>query len=61
MKRVRIAAAAALVALALLAGGCHVQGKRQPYTAIGPDGEALRQAFNADVGKVRVLLLVAPT
>ncbi len=31
------------------------------YQAIGADSEPLRAAFNADAGKVRILMLVAPT
>lgn len=32
-----------------------------PYTALDEVGAPLRSAFNADSGKVRVLMLVAPT
>ena len=31
------------------------------YERIGPDAEPLKSAFNADAGKVRILMLVAPT
>lgn len=31
------------------------------YKALDADAEPLRAAFNADAGKVRVLMLVAPT
>ncbi len=31
------------------------------YTALDEDGDPLRAAFNQDAGKVRVLVLVAPT
>ena len=31
------------------------------YTVIGGDAEPIRADFNSDVGKVRVLMLVAPT
>jgi hypothetical protein len=31
------------------------------YTKLDRAGEPLRETFNADVGKVRVLMLVAPT
>ena len=31
------------------------------YTSLDERGDPLRAAFNADVGKVRVLMLVAPT
>ena len=31
------------------------------YTSLDERGDPLRETFNADVGKVRVLMLVAPT
>ena len=31
------------------------------YERIAADAEPLRAAFNADAGKVRILMLVAPT
>lgn len=31
------------------------------YETIGSDGEPFKTAFNADSGKVRVVILVAPT
>jgi hypothetical protein len=31
------------------------------YTKLDRAGEPLRETFNADLGKVRVLMLVAPT
>ncbi len=55
----RRATTLALVALALVA--CRPEGKPQPFRALGTDGEALRAAFNADIGKVRAVMLVAPT
>lgn len=60
MTRVRSRVALALV-LAALAGACQLSGKPRPYEAIGKDADALRAAFNADTGKVRILMLVAPT
>ena len=47
--------------IAVLALACKIKGERQPYAAIGAGAEALRAAFNADAGKVRVVVLVAPT
>ena len=41
--------------------GCKVRGKEQPYNAIGAVAARLRDDFNAGFGKVRVLMLVAPT
>jgi len=40
---------------------CAPQGSPASYQAIRPDAEPLRAAFNANVGKVRVIMLVAPT
>ncbi len=31
------------------------------YTTLDERGDPLKSAFNADIGKVRVLMLVAPT
>lgn len=50
-----------LGALAALAPSCKVKGERQAYAQVGPDAAALRAAFNAEVGKVRLVVLVAPT
>lgn len=49
-----------LVLVAALAS-CKVAGKKSPYSAVGPEAAALRDAFNADAGKVRLIVLVAPT
>jgi hypothetical protein len=51
---------AEIVALATLLG-CQPGGPDRPHTALGPHAEELRAAFNADSGKVRVVMLVAPT
>jgi hypothetical protein len=40
--------------------GCS-HGASRPYTVLGADAAELRTAFNADRGKVRVLMLVSPT
>jgi hypothetical protein len=32
-----------------------------PHKAVGDDNQELRQAFNADVDKVRILMLVSPS
>lgn len=40
---------------------CRLEGKKSPYAVIGEDASALRAAFNADAGKVRLIVLVAPT
>lgn len=55
----RQAYALAFVAVALVA--CRLEGKPQPFRTVGAEAATLRAAFNADVGKVRVVMLVAPT
>jgi hypothetical protein len=55
-------AALALVIVAVGAiSACRLEGKKSPYAPIGADAGALRAAFNADAGKVRLVVLVAPT
>ncbi|HKE14167.1 MAG TPA: hypothetical protein VKB80_04870 [Kofleriaceae bacterium] len=49
-------------AIALPAGtSCKIRGERRAYESIGADAASLRQAFNAAAGKVRLVVLVAPT
>ncbi len=55
MKRAILAALLAAAALA----GCRQQ--EPGHREIGRDAWALRAAFNADAGMVRVIVLVAPT
>ena len=59
---------ALLGGLGAVAVGCRRRGrvspdsaKRHEYLVLDAQGEALRQAFNDDVNKVRVLMLVAPS
>jgi hypothetical protein len=49
--------------LAILAvAGCHREpASAIPHQAVGDDNQALRAAFNADVDKVRVIMLVSPS
>ena len=49
-----------LVALTTLAA-CQPGGSDRPHVNLDANIEALRAAFNADSGKVRVVMLVAPT
>ena len=50
------------VFLALVAlGGCKAGGKVVAHQRLDPEAAALRAAFNADAGRVRVLMLVSPT
>ena len=46
---------------AALATSCQIEGERRAHTAVASDAAALRDAFNADAGKVRLIVLVAPT
>ena len=49
--------------LILVAGllGCQPSGPDRPHTALGTDLTSLQAAFNADSGKVRVVMLASPT
>ena len=52
----------ALVVFAGLAAVGFARRAHEPdYTVLDAHSEPLRAAFNADVGKVRILMLVAPT
>jgi len=60
LTRMRSAVAIALVGLAL--AGCRQEAKKNSaYSAVGPDAAALRAAFNADTGRVRLVVLVSPS
>jgi len=52
-----------LSAIGMLTLGIAVGSRPGPaeYTALDARGNPLRRAFNDDLGKVRVLMLVAPT
>jgi len=52
---------ASLTGLLLLFIACKPAGLVSEYTPLGHDSDPLRAAFNADQGKVRVLILVSPT
>ena len=47
--------------LASAAVACQPGGEDRPYVSVGADAEALKAAFNADSGTVRIVMLVAPT
>ena len=57
----RVAIVAWIAAATLWLAACAPKGPSSPYRVITPEGEPLRSAFNANVGKVRVIMLVAPT
>lgn len=52
---------ASLVGLLLLCIACKPGGLMSEHTPLGHDSGPLRAAFNADQGKIRVLMLVSPT
>jgi hypothetical protein len=52
----------ALAAVVVLGGlACQLKGPKRPYEPVGERAETLRAAFNAEAGRVRVVLLVEPT
>jgi hypothetical protein len=57
----RVAIVAWIVAAMLWLAACAPSGPSSPHHVITADGEPLRGMFNANVGKVRVIMLVAPT
>lgn len=59
--RAQTRTALVLALLAALGASCKVKGERKPHAQVGASAQALREAFNADVGKVRLIVLVAPT
>lgn len=61
MRQTRAMVRLAIVLAFAAVVACKGDGKRQTHSAIGADGTILRDAFNADVGTVRVILLVAPS
>lgn len=48
-------------ALLFLASSCMPKEPPSPFRELGATAAPLRDAFNANVGKVRILMLVAPT
>ena len=57
----RVAVVAWIIAATLWLAACAPSGPSSPYRVITADGEPLRGMFNANVGKVRVIMLVAPS
>lgn len=58
---IKIAIVAWVAAAALWVAACAPTGPASSYSVIRADGDPLRSAFNANVGKVRLIMLVAPT
>jgi len=50
-----------LVALLALAGGCSKKASAPPKLSYSTDLKELRDRFNNDKGKVRLLLILSPT
>ena len=57
----RRAAGALLLLVAALAACRTEEATKKPFVPVGPEAAALRAAFNADAGAVRLVVLVAPT
>jgi hypothetical protein len=57
----RRAIAAGFVVAVVIAAMSAWRGPTQPYESLWPGAANLRAQFNADAGKVRILLLPAPT
>jgi hypothetical protein len=55
--RLLVALLLPIVAGLLACGGAHTE----TYTNLDRDAEPVRSRFNADVGKVRLMLLLSPT
>jgi len=49
------------IALATALVACQPPGPDRPHTSLGSQAQELRTAFNADSGKVRVVMLASPT
>jgi len=47
--------------LLLAITGCNRLGAKQSYAVVGDTSAAVKEEFNADAGKVRVLMVVSPT
>jgi hypothetical protein len=50
-----------VTALLFSLGACTRSGSERPYKMIGSSPDAVQAAFNAAMGRVRVLMLVSPT
>jgi hypothetical protein len=57
----RIAAGAAALRVMLLGSLPPVAAQEKPYPELDQQLQVLKKQFNADVGKVRVLVIVDPT
>jgi len=59
MIRARTPFVPVLFALSLFA--CKAGGPESPFTVLDEQATSLRDRFNKDIGKTRVVMLVAPT
>ncbi len=58
MKRFQVVLAGVFT---FFASACMPKGPPSSYRVLGATAAPLRAAFNANVGKVRIIMLVAPT
>lgn len=56
-----VAVAAAVVLAVVMVALRGIPGQTRPHQSIGIQARTLREAFNADVGTVRLVTLVSPT
>lgn len=59
--RSRLSRLAGLALVFAALASCKAGGPASPYEKLDEHASALRDQFNADIGHVRVILLVAPT
>lgn len=56
-----ISFAVAVAAVSLALASCKAGGAESPFSTLDDEASALRDQFNKDAGKTRVVMLVAPT
>ena len=61
MIRSRFVRAATLTVMTVVVAAAACTRGTHPYTSLGADAAALKAQFNRDAGKVRLVMLVAPT
>jgi hypothetical protein len=54
-------AALAIFLAGLALASCRIEGKKSRYSPLGTDAAELRAAFNDDIGRVRLVVLVSPS
>jgi hypothetical protein len=61
MKQARLSLVILAVAVAAALGACKAGGPESPFQILDSNATSLRERFNTDAGKVRVIMLVAPS